>query len=187
MEFRSRYCSMDPGGLKVRGMETGARVGERVLNQLLTEMDGLEDLHNVTVIAATNRPELLDPALVRPGRFDKVLLVQAPDTGARLEIFKVHTKDMPLAKDTDFDYLVKNTGGYSGADIEGLCREAAMGAIREVLAGEGDLDKKKVTQKHFKEALKKIRPSITDKVQEAYDNFLTRYETREIEKLSYVG
>lgn len=170
-----------------RGMETGARVGERVLNQLLTEMDGLEELHNVTVIAATNRPELLDPGLVRPGRFDKVLLVQAPDAGARREIFKVHTKDMPLAKDTDFDYLVKNTSGYSGADIEGVCREAGMGAIREVLAGDGDLDKKKVTQKHFKEALEKIKPSITDDVQEAYDNFLTRYETREIEKLSYVG
>ena len=171
----------------VRGMETGARVGERVLNQLLTEMDGLEELHNVTVIAATNRPELLDPALVRPGRFDKVLLVQAPDDGARREIFKVHTLDMPLAKDVDFDYLVKNTGGYSGADIEGLCREAAISAIREVLSGKEDLDKKKVEQNHFKGALKKVRPSITDKVQEAYDNFLTRYETRELEKLSYVG
>ncbi len=173
----------------MRGMESGARVGERVLNQLLTEMDGLEELHNVTVIAATNRPELLDPALVRPGRFDKVLLVQAPEEDARREIFKVHTKDMPLAKDVDFDYLVKNTGGYSGADIEGLCREAAMGAIREVLSGDGDLDKKKVKQKHFKDALKKVRPSITDKVQESYANFLTRYETREleIEKLSYVG
>jgi transitional endoplasmic reticulum ATPase len=172
----------------VRGMESGgARVGERVLNQLLTEMDGLEELHNVTVIAATNRPELLDPALLRPGRFDKVLLVQAPDTGARHEIFKVHTKDMPLEKGVDFDYLVKNTDGFSGADIEGLCREAAMSAIREVLAGDGNLDKKKVKQSHFKDALKKVRPSITDKVREAYDNFLTRYETREMEKLSYVG
>jgi transitional endoplasmic reticulum ATPase len=173
----------------VRGMESGARVGERVLNQLLTEMDGLEELHNVTVIAATNRPELLDPALVRPGRFDKVLLVQAPEEDARLDIFKVHTKDMPLAKDVDLDYLVKNTDGYSGADIEGLCREAAMGAIREVLSGDGDIDKKKVKQKHFKDALKKVRPSITDRVRESYANFLTRYETREleIEKLSYVG
>jgi transitional endoplasmic reticulum ATPase len=94
---------------------------------------------------------------------------------------------MPLAKDVDFDHLVKNTGGYSGADIEALCREAAMTAMREALYGKGNLDKKKVTQNHFKEALKKIRPSITDKVQEAYDSFLTRYETRELEKLAYVG
>ena len=171
----------------VRGMETGARVGERVLNQLLTEMDGLEELHNVTVIAATNRPELLDPALVRPGRFDKVLLVQAPDDTARLEIFKVHTKNMPLDKDVDLDGLVKNTGGYVGADIEALCREAALTVIRETLAGRGNLDKKKVMQKHFKGAMKKIRPSITEKVIESYEGFLKRYETRELEKLSYVG
>lgn len=171
----------------VRGMETGARVGERVLNQLLTEMDGLEELHNVTVIAATNRPELLDPALVRPGRFDKVLLVQAPDDTARLKIFKVHTKNMPLDKTVDLDELVKNTGGYVGADIEALCREAALTAIRETLAGRGNLDKKKVTQKHFKGAMNKIRPSITEKVIESYEGFLKRYETRELEKLSYVG
>ncbi len=172
----------------VRGMDSGgARVGERVLNQLLTEMDGLEELHNVTVIAATNRPELLDTALLRPGRFDKVLLVQAPDEKARLEIFKVHTKEMPLAKDVDFEYLVKNSDGFSGADVEGLCREAGLSAIREVISGKGKLDKKKVSQNHFKDALKKIRPSITEEVQEAYKNFLTRYETREIEKLAYVG
>ena len=111
------------------------------MDGLKDEMDGLEELHNVTVIAATNRPELLDPALLRPGRFDKVLLVQAPDDKARHEIFKVHTKDMPLEKGVDFDYLVKNTAGYSGADIEGLCREAAMGAIRDVLAGKGKFEK----------------------------------------------
>ena len=137
--------------------------------------------------AATNRPELLDPALVRPGRFDKVLLVQAPDDTARLEIFKVHTKNMPLDKDVDLDGLVKNTGGYVGADIEALCREAALTVIRETLAGRGNLDKKKVTQKHFKGAMNKIRPSITEKVIESYEGFLKRYETRELEKLSYVG
>ncbi|MEE9474964.1 MAG: CDC48 family AAA ATPase [Candidatus Hydrothermarchaeaceae archaeon] len=171
----------------VRGMETGARVGDRVLNQMLTEMDGLEELHNVTVIAATNRPELLDPALLRPGRFDKVLLVQSPDSEARLEILKVHTKDMPLDGDVDFNAIVKNTSGYAGADIEALCREAAMTAIRETLSENGDFDKKKVTQGHFRGALNKIRPSITKEVKESYENFLMRYETLELEKLSYVG
>jgi len=171
----------------VRGMETGARVGERVLNQLLTEMDGLEELHNVTVIAGTNRPELLDPALVRPGRLGKVLLVQAPDNKARLEIFKVHTKNMPLSEDVDLDVIIKGTSGYSGADIEALCREAGMTAIRETLSESGDLDKKKVTQNHFKEAMKKIMSSITEEVKKSYENFLTRYETRKLEKLSYVG
>ncbi|MEE8402445.1 MAG: CDC48 family AAA ATPase [Candidatus Hydrothermarchaeaceae archaeon] len=171
----------------VRGIETGARVGERVLNQLLTEMDGLEELHNVTVIAATNRPDMLDSALLRPGRFDKILLVQAPDGKARLEISKVHTKTMPLGKDVNLDAIIKETSGYVGADIEALCREAAMIAIRETLYKNGDFNKKKVTQKHFKEAVKKIRPSVTKDVKESYENFLKRYETRELEKLTYVG
>lgn len=170
-----------------RGMETGARVGERVLNQLLTELDGLEELHNVTVIAATNRPELLDPALVRPGRFDKVLLVQAPDVDARLEIFKVHMKNMPLDKNVSIDAILKDTKGYVGADIEAVCREAAMIAIREALRENGDFDKKKILPEHFTAAIKKVRPSVTKEVKEAYENFLRRYETREMEKLVYVG
>lgn len=170
-----------------RGMETGARVGERVLNQLLTELDGLEELHNVTVIAATNRPELLDPALVRPGRFDKVLLVQAPDVDARLEIFKVHMKNMPLDKNVSIDAILKDTKGYVGADIEAVCREAAMIAIREALRENGDFDKKKILPEHFAAAIKKVRPSVTKEVKEAYENFLRRYETREMEKLVYVG
>lgn len=171
----------------VRGMESGARVGERVLNQLLTEMDGLEELHNVIVIAATNRPELLDPALLRPGRLGKVLLVQAPDDEARSEILRVHTKDMPLNDDVDLDSIIKNAEGLSGADIEALCREAGMVAIREVLSENGDFDKKKVTQDHFKAAMKKVRPSITKEVKKSYEHFLKRYETLELEKLTYVG
>ena len=132
-----------------RGTEVGSRVGERVLNQMLTEMDGLEELHNIVVIAATNRPDLLDPALLRPGRFDRVLLVPVPDSDARFEIFKVHTKTMPLADDVDIQKLVKQTENYVGSDIEALCREAAMIAIRETLKEGGDIDKKKVTSAHF--------------------------------------
>ena len=169
----------------MRGLEVGNRVGERVLNQLLTEMDGMEELHSVVVIAATNRPDMLDPALLRPGRFDKLLLVPAPDEEVRLEIFKVHTKNMPLDESVDLNRLVKQTNGYAGADIEGLCREAAMLAIRESLVG-GDLETKKVGVEHFAEAMKKIRPSATKEVALSYEGFLRRYETKELEKLSYM-
>ncbi len=170
----------------MRGFEVGSRVGERVLNQLLTEMDGMEELHNVMVIAATNRPDMLDPALLRPGRFDKLLLVSAPDEEARLEIFKVHTKNMPLDEGVDLQKLVKQTNGYAGADIEGLCREAAMLAIRETFEGGDALENKKVGMEHFIEAMKKIRPSATKEVALSYEGFLKRYETKELEKLSYM-
>jgi transitional endoplasmic reticulum ATPase len=171
----------------IRGAEVGARVGERVLNQLLTEMDGVEELHNVMIIAATNRPDLIDTALLRPGRFDKVLLVPAPDEDARLEIFKVHTREMPLDKDVALKKLVGRTAGYAGADIEGLCREAAMLAIREALKEGADLENKKVSSKHFRQAMKKIRPSLSKEVMNSYEGFLKRFETKEMEKLAYMG
>lgn len=137
----------------VRGVEEPTRVGERVLNTLLLELDGLEELKNVVVLAATNRPDILDPALLRPGRFDEVLEIPFPDENARREIFKVHTRNMPLAKDVDLDELVKKTKGYNGADIEGLCREAGMNAIRA--------NRDKVTAKDFEEALKVVKASVT--------------------------
>ncbi|MEE9595073.1 MAG: CDC48 family AAA ATPase [Candidatus Hydrothermarchaeales archaeon] len=171
----------------MRGLEAGSRVGERVLNQLLTEMDGLEELHNVVVIAATNRPDLLDPALLRPGRFDKVLLVPAPDLEARKEIFKVHTKEMPLGEDVSLDSLAKQTDNFVGADVEGLCREAAMLAIREALSKGENMDEKKVTGAHFQESLKKARASITPEIMKSYEGFLSRFEAKEIEKLTYMG
>ncbi|MFQ5801214.1 MAG: AAA family ATPase, partial [Candidatus Hydrothermarchaeales archaeon] len=108
-----------------RGAEVGARVGERTVNQILTELDGLEELYGVVIIGATNRPDLLDPGLLRPGRFDKLLLVKVPDEAARLEIFKIHTKNIPLDKEVDLKRLAKKTVDWVGADIEALCREAA--------------------------------------------------------------
>ena len=106
-----------------RGAEAGdSGVTKRVVNQLLTEMDGLEELDDVAIIAATNRPDILDPGLVRPGRFDRHIKVDTPDEESRLAIFKVHTKDMPLAKDVKLSRLAKNTEGYVGADIEAVCR-----------------------------------------------------------------
>jgi transitional endoplasmic reticulum ATPase len=137
-----------------RGQETGTKVTERVLNQMLAEMDGLEDMKGVIVLGATNRPDMLDTALLRPGRFDKILLVNAPEEEGRLQILKIHTKNMPLTKDINLKEIAKETAGYTGADLEAVVREAAYFALRE------DLEAKQVRKKHFEEALKKIKPSV---------------------------
>jgi len=153
------------------------RVTDRLINQLLTEMDGIEENSGVVVIAATNRPDILDPALLRPGRFDRLILVPAPDERARYEIFKVHTRKMPLAEDIDLKELAKRTEGYTGADIAAVCREAAMNAMRRALK-EGIIkpgvkmdevrQKVKVTMKDFEEALKKVGPSVSKETMEYY-------------------
>ncbi|MBI4738572.1 AAA family ATPase [Candidatus Woesearchaeota archaeon] len=145
-----------------RGASPDTRVTERVVNQLLTEIDGLEELHNIVVIGATNRPDILDTALLRPGRFDRIVLVGAPDEKSRLNIFKIHTKNMPLAPDVNLEEFAKKTAGYAGADIESVCREAAMLALRK------DVKAAQVTKKEFSEALDKARPSITKEIEEAY-------------------
>ncbi|HPJ83953.1 MAG TPA: CDC48 family AAA ATPase, partial [Methanothrix sp.] len=120
-----------------RGSGTGdSHVTERMISQILSEMDGLESLHNVVVIAATNRPDIIDPALLRPGRFDRMIEIGMPDQEARLDILKIHTAERPLAEDVDLASLSKRTDGFSGADIAAVCNEAVMLAIREyVLAG----------------------------------------------------
>ncbi|MCK5624380.1 CDC48 family AAA ATPase [Candidatus Pacearchaeota archaeon] len=162
-----------------RGIEQGTKVTERVLNQLLSEMDGLEDLNDVLIIAATNRPDMLDPALLRPGRFDKILLVNSPNEKGRLNVLKIHTKKMPLGDKKLFENkdrekllteLAKKAEGYTGADIEALTREAAMIALRE------SIDSKIVKKKHFEEALTKIKPSVNKNTLDVYkkieENFL---------------
>ncbi|MFQ6003572.1 MAG: AAA family ATPase, partial [Candidatus Zixiibacteriota bacterium] len=169
-----------------RGVEVGTRVGERLVNQLLTEMDGLEELHNVVVIAATNRPDMLDPGLLRPGRIDRRMMIPAPDEDARKEIFKVHTRNMPLRKDVDMERLAKRTDGYVGADIESICREAAMLAIREVLEKGADVDKKKVELRHFDKAMEIVKPSVSKEWKKFYERFLETYEAREPEQLGYM-
>ncbi len=103
---------------------------ERVISQLLTEIDGIETLQNVLVIAATNRPDILDPAVMRPGRFDRLIYVPSPDVDSLKEIFKVHAHSMPLSRDVEIDELARKAQGYSGADIEAICREAAMTSLR---------------------------------------------------------
>ena len=128
-------------------------VTKRVVNQLLTEMDGMEELEDVAIIAATNRPDILDAGLMRPGRYDRHIKVDLPNEEARLGIFKVHTQGMPLASDVSLEKLAKQTDGYVGADIEAVCREAAMLTLRN------NLDAEDIPNKYFKEALEKVKPS----------------------------
>jgi len=141
-------------------------VTERVISQLLTEIDGIETLQEVIVLAATNRPDILDPAIMRPGRLDRMIYVPEPNEEGRLQIFKIHTKDMPLAKDVDLKELAHLTKGYSGADIESICREAAIISLRR------DINSKEVTFSDFEEALKRIGPSITRDMDNWYRDFM---------------
>lgn len=138
-----------------RSGDAGTHVHETVVNQILTELDGVEPLDNVLILGSTNRRELIDPSLLRPGRFDSQILIPAPDADARIEIFKIHTRNMPL-KGVDIKDLAKKTKGYSGADIEGICREAAMIALRE------DMKAKEVATEHFEAAMKKTKPSVSE-------------------------
>jgi len=147
-----------------RGGHHDSGATERVVNQLLTSMDGLEDLVNVFVIAATNRPDIVDPALLRPGRFDKLLLLPVPDEASRLKILKVHSKAMPLGSDVDINAMAKRLEGYVGADIENLCREAALAALRE------DRAAGKVTAAHFEKALESVRPSTDPETVRFYES-----------------
>jgi len=146
----------------MRGTDTGSHVTDSVVNQLLTSIDGLESMEGVVVIGATNRPDIIDQGLLRPGRFDRLVLIHSPDKKARLEIFKIHTKDIPIDKSVDLDKLAEMTDSYSGADIEAMCREAAMLAIRE------NEKAKKVTSKHFEMAMTSVRASITPNIIKFY-------------------
>ena len=178
-----------------RGMETGTKVTERVLNQMLAEMDGLEDLKDILVIGATNRPDMLDPALLRPGRFDKILLVNAPDLKGRINVIKIHTAKIPLGdgkkaftskeREDFIKELSEETEGYTGADIESLARESAMLALRE------SLESKFVLKKHFVSALKKVKPSITKSTIDSYrkieDAFFKSAKSAIPDSNSYLG
>ena len=149
-----------------RGGDHGdSHVTERVISQFLTEMDGLEILTNVVVIAATNRPDIIDPALLRPGRFDRILYVSPPDRDSRLQILKIHTNKKPLEEDVNIEDLADKTDGYTGADIASLSSAAVMLALREHITkypdskeAEKHTDDLKISMKHFEEAMKKIRP-----------------------------
>jgi transitional endoplasmic reticulum ATPase len=145
-----------------RGGRFDSGVTDRIVNQLLTEMDGLERLEGVVVIAATNRPDIIDPALLRPGRFDRLIYVPPPDERARLEILKVHTRKMPLAEDVDLAEIARKTEGYTGADLAAVCKEAALAALREAGKPVG------VSKRHFEQALQVVKPSVTKEDAERY-------------------
>jgi transitional endoplasmic reticulum ATPase len=151
----------------VRGSGLGdTNVTERVVSQLLTELDGLEELQRVVVLAATNRPDIVDPALLRAGRFDRILQVPTPDKKARLEILKIHTAKNPISSDVNLQEIAEKTEGYSGADLAALASSAVMLAIEEHVAKYSTpdevrkhADEVKVTAKHFEKSLEKKKPS----------------------------
>jgi len=148
----------------MRGSGVGEpRVVERMVNTILSEMDGLEELRGVVVIGASNRPDLIDAALLRPGRFDEVVLVPPPDEKARLDILKVHVKNMALDDNVNLEALAKRTEEYSGADIQALCRKAGVIALHE------NIKIDKISKRHFDAALNKINPSTTPQTKEYYE------------------
>jgi transitional endoplasmic reticulum ATPase len=169
----------------IRGTEFGSKTSERVINQLLTELDGIEVLKSVVVIAATNRPEIIDPALIRSGRFDRLVFVGPPGKVGRVGIFNIHLKnlkDKHLSEDVNIDELADLTENYVGSDIESLCREAVMLALRENF--ETDI----VEMRHFNDALKKVRPALADDMVEYYQKLQEQFKggTKQEQK-SYIG
>lgn len=158
-----------------RGMGmSDSGVSERVISQLLTEMDGITTLQDIVVIAATNRPDMVDGAVIRPGRFDRLIYVPEPDDKSRFQVFKIYTKGMPLNPDVDLNQLAMMTKYYSGADIESLCREAAMHSLRR------DVNSREVTMKDFQDAMKEMGPSITPDMEKWYKSFMQ--QIRQVQK-----
>lgn len=170
------------------GMGSDSHVTERVISQLLTELDGLEVLSNVIIIAATNRPDIIDAALLRPGRFDRLLYVPPPEKDSRIKIFKIHTSKKPLADDVKIETLAAQTEGYTGADIAALASAAVMLALREHIEKYKDPKKAesaktelKIHMKHFEEAMKKIRPLSKHEI-ETYRSIAERFGKPDLTK-----
>ncbi|MFB6284739.1 MAG: CDC48 family AAA ATPase [Halobacteria archaeon] len=163
-----------------------ARVSERVVNQLLTELDGLEELEDVMVVGATNRPDMIDPALIRSGRFDRLVLLGSPGKEGREEILKIHTQSSPLEEDVNLEELAEITDGYVGSDLEAIAREAGLIALRE------DPDTDIITMSDFRQALEKVRPTITDEISEYYEEIKEEFEggnaaVQDGRRESYIG
>ncbi|WP_440771607.1 CDC48 family AAA ATPase [Natronorubrum sp. DTA28] len=165
--------------------QSDSGVGERVVSQLLTELDGLEELEDVVVIATTNRPDLIDKALLRPGRLDRHVHVPVPDEEAREKIFEVHTRNKPLADAIDLGWLASETQGYVGADIEAVCREASMAASREFINSVDPEDMAdsignvRISKEHFEHALREVLPSVTPETRERYEEIEEQFQQAE--------
>jgi transitional endoplasmic reticulum ATPase len=157
------------------------QVTERVVNTILSEMDGLEELQNVVVIGATNRPTLIDPALLRPGRFDELIYVGTPDTAGRRRILAIHTRNMPLADDVDLETLAQRTDRFTGADLEDLVRRAGLTALRRAL------DSGTVTKADFEAALGETRASVTPEMLEEYDRIQETLKSEATRPMGGIG
>jgi transitional endoplasmic reticulum ATPase len=157
------------------------QVTERVVNTILSEMDGLEELQNVVVIGATNRPTLIDPALLRPGRFDELIYVGTPDTAGRRRILAIHTRNMPLADDVDLESMAQRTDRFTGADLEDLVRRAGLTALRR------GLDTGKVTKADFEVALGETRASVTPEMLEEYDRIQETLKSEATRPMGGIG
>ncbi|MDZ7701473.1 MAG: CDC48 family AAA ATPase [Halobacteriales archaeon] len=153
-----------------RGADDGNNVSERVVNQLLTELDGLEEMENVMVIAATNRPDMIDPALIRSGRFDRLVMIGEPEVGGREEILRIHTESMPLTADVSLRELAEITDGYVGSDLESIAREAAIEALRD------DPEADEVEMRHFRKAMESVRPTITEDILDYYEQMKEEFK-----------
>lgn len=160
----------------LRSGVSDTHVSERVVSQILTELDGVEELKDVVIVAATNRPDIVDPALLRPGRFDRLIYIRPPDRASRKKIFEIHLKEKPLAEDVDISRLAEKTESYVGADIEGICREAAMLALREIVSPglsrkqiEDKAKDVKLTSKHFERAILRVKPTTSGETLKAYE------------------
>jgi AAA family ATPase, CDC48 subfamily len=159
-----------------RGTGGDSNVSERVISQLLTELDGLEALNDVVIIAATNRPDIMDPALLRPGRFDKSVYIGPPDGDARMSIFKIHTANKPLAEDVDLAKIVVETEGYTGADISAVCNEAVMASVRRIIKpgkipSDEEIKECRVNNEDFLTALEKFGPQKSQRLKEYGQQF----------------
>ncbi len=158
--------------------QSGAQVYDSIVNQILVELDGIENRKGIVIVASTNRPDMVDSAFLRPGRFDRLLFVGAPNLKGRLNVLKVHTKKMPLASDVNLEKIAQVTEGYSGADLENVCREAGMQAIREKFE---KLDK--IESKHFEQSLIKIKSSLPKEIVARYEEMSKRLlQTRNIKE-----
>ena len=171
------------------GGTTDSRVSERVVSQLLTEFDGIEELKGVVVVAATNRPDIIDKALLRPGRVDRMIYIPPPEKKTRKKIFEIHLKDKPVAKDVDMNILSEKTENYVGADIEAICKEAVMLSIREIVRkgmNKDDLKKalkgKKIEKRHFEDAIKRVEPTMTKETLKRYEQIVGEFKRYKKEK-----
>jgi len=162
------------GGARGGSSGGGGKVGDRVLAQLLTEMDGVEGLTGVTVVAATNRPDMMDQALLRPGRLDRVVYVPLPDLDTRRKVLEVHTRAIPLGSDVNLDHVASRTEGYSGAEVAAVCNEAALAALEDCVSAQ------EVTDKHFDIALDNLKPRISAELFKVYEKFQSDHSSKTV-------